>query len=221
MSGLKFIVIICAALLLSAGMSQSQDTAGRGLASGPLKLTIRPAKPAYDLQDATVGNVVIHAEVHNTGRQSVLLGHPNVCVPHELSAGESFTPDPSQSHLSVRVEHPDGTTKVLWNNGLRMFDPGNRHHMTIMPGQTRQFILGWFGPEYSLGQWKIDRALFTETGRYRITVRYKNAYPVAYVFDEAGKQSATAATSHQASCRPTGVPRRRPYAPPEAPVHAR
>jgi hypothetical protein len=70
-----------------------------------------------------------------------------------------------------------------------MFEPGARGHLTIMPGESKAFLLGWFGPEYSLGQWIMDRPVFTEMGRYRITVRYKNAYPVAYIFDREGRRS--------------------------------
>jgi len=62
MSSLKFIAIVCAALLLLAAIGLSQDSARRDLASRPLKLTIRSAKPAYDLKDAWVGNVVILAQ---------------------------------------------------------------------------------------------------------------------------------------------------------------
>ena len=75
------------------------------------------------------------------------------------------------------------------NNGLRMFDPGFRDSMTIAPDQTATFSLGMFGPEYSLGQWDIDRAPFTETGQYRITVNYRNGYMVAYLTDPSGKYS--------------------------------
>ncbi len=140
-----------------------------------------------------MGNVAILAQVQNTGEQSVLLAHPNISFPHKLREGQGLMPDRSQSHLSVLIENPQGKTTVLSNNGLRQFDPGNRGHLTIMPGESKEFLVGWFGPEYSLGQWTIDQPVFTETGKYSITVRYKNAYPVAYVFDQDGKQSAAEA----------------------------
>lgn len=191
MVSLRDIAIVCAGLLMLLGIKLSQVAAKDDLASGPLTLTIRPAEPGYDLKNASSGNVVILAEVRNTGKRNVLLAHPNVCFPHKLSEGESVMPDRSQSHLSVVIENPQGTTMVLTNNELRMFEPGNRHHMTIMPGQSSQFVLGWFGPEYNVGQWNLAKPLFTEPGDYRVTVRYKNAYPVAYIFDETGKQSVS------------------------------
>lgn len=191
MFGLRQIAICCAGLLLLLAISPSEVEAEDAPASSPLTLTIRPAEPGYDLKNARLGNVVIHAEVRNTGKRDVLLAHPNVCFPHKLSEGESVTPDRSKSHLSVVIENPQGTTTVLTNNNLRMFEPGNRHHMTIMPGQSSQFVLGWFGPEYSVGQWNLAKPLFTEPGDYRITVRYKNAYPVAYIYDATGKQSVS------------------------------
>ncbi len=189
MSGLRFIAIVCAGLLLLPCTGLSQESARHGTASGQLKLTIRPEKSWYDLKEAMMGNVSILARVQNTGEQSVLLAHPNISFPHILSEGQSLMPDRSQSHLSVLIENPQGKTTVLSNNGLRMFHPGNRGHLTIMPGESEEFLLGWFGPEYSLGQWMIDQPVFTELGRYRITVHYKNAYPVAYIFDREGKQS--------------------------------
>ncbi|NNE25122.1 MAG: hypothetical protein HKN11_21180 [Rhizobiales bacterium] len=191
MLALRDVAVFCAGLLMLPGISLSEVAVKDDVASNSLAMTIRPAQPGYDLKNARLGNVVILAEVRNTGKQMVLLAHPNVCFPHKLSEGQSMMPDRSQSHLSVVIENPRGTTMVLKNNQLRMFEPGNRHHMTIMSGQSSEFVLGWFGPEYSVGQWNLDKNVFTQPGEYRITVRYKNAYPVAYIFDETGKQSVS------------------------------
>lgn len=189
MSGLRFIAVVCAGLFLLPCTGVSQESSMHGPASGPLELTIRPQESAYDLKKARVGNVTILARVQNTGKQSVLLAHPNMCFPHKLREGQSLMRDLSQSHLSVLIENPQGATTVLSNNGLRMFEPGNVGHLTLMPGESKEFLLGWFGPNYNVGQWHMDKPVFTETGRYRITVRYKNAYPVAYIFDQEGKRS--------------------------------
>lgn len=186
---MRNIAIVCAGFFLLPGFGLSPAIAKDDLPPGPLKLTIRSAEPEYVLKEAKAGNVIIHAQVQNTGEETVLLAHPNMSFPHELSEGQSLVRDLSESHLSVQIENPRGNTTVLTNNGLRNFDPGNRHHMTIPPGQSSTFFLGWFGPEYNVGQWILDQPVFTETGEYRITVRFKNAYPVAYVFDESGKQS--------------------------------
>ena len=188
---MKLLVIICSVLFLSAGAGLFQEIASAQSPSGALKLTISSTEPAYDLKNARVGSIVILAEVHNIGQDTVLLAHPNVCFPYKLKEGLSFRPDQSQSYLSVEIEGPNGTNTVLWNNGLRMFDPGNRHSMTINPGQAAEFVLGWFGPEYSVGQWRITRPPFAGRGRYHITARLKNAYPIAYVLDQDGDQSAS------------------------------
>lgn len=190
MSGLRFIAVVCAGLFVLPGTGVSHESSGPDPASGPLKLTIMPAEPGYDLKQARRGGVTILARVQNAGTQSVLLAHPNISFPHVLREGQSLKRDPSQSQLSVLIENPRGTTTVLSNNGLRMFEPGGRGHLTIAPGESKEFLLGWFGPEYSVGQWNIDQPVFTETGRYRITVRYKNTYPVAYIFGREGKRSA-------------------------------
>lgn len=189
MNGLRFIAVVCAGLFLLPCTGIAQEFSRHDPVSAPLKLTIRPEKSGYDLKTARIGSIKILARVQNNGQQSVLLAHPNVSFPHELREGESLMPDPSQSHLSVLIENPQGTTIVLSNNGLRKFDPGNRGHLSIMPGDSKEFFLGWFGPEYSVGQWNIDQPVFTETGKYSITVRYKNAYPVAYIFARDAKQS--------------------------------
>lgn len=189
MHGPRVIAIACAGFLLWHGVSVAQDSSKHGSVSGQLKLVISPKKAAYDLNDARTGNVTIIARVENSSKQTVLFAHPNVCFPAKLKEGQRLMRDPSQSHLTVRIENPRGKTTVLWNNGLRMFEPGNKGHLTVMPGASSEFFLSWFGPHYSLGQWNIDRPVFTEVGKYRITIQYRNVYPVAYIFDRQARQS--------------------------------
>jgi len=81
----------------------------------------------------------------------------------------------------VATEAPNGAKTILMNNPVRMFDPGFRQSMTIAPGQTVIFSLGMFGPEYSLGQWNIHEAVFTEKGQYQITTNFRNDFRVAYL----------------------------------------
>lgn len=185
----RLIAVACAAFLLWHGASVAQDSFKQDSVSAQLKLVIRAKEAAYDLNQARTGNVTIIARVENSSKQRVLFAHPNVCFPHKLREGQRLTRDPSQSHLTVLIENPSGKTTVLRNNGLRVFEPGNKGHLTVMPGASREFFLGWFGPLYSLGQWNMDQPVFTETGQYRVTVRYRNAYPVAYLFDREGRQS--------------------------------
>jgi len=189
MPGPRIIAAACACFFLWHSVSVSQDTLKHGSVPGQLKLIIRPKETDYDLNDARTGNVTIIARVENSSKQSVLFAHPNVCFPHELREGQSLMRDPSQSHLTVLIENPRGKITVLWNNVLRVFEPGNKGHLTIMPGASSEFILSWFGPHYSLGQWNIDQPVFAEAGKYCITVRYRNAYRVAYIFNRQRRPS--------------------------------
>lgn len=189
MPGSRLIAVACASFFLWHGASVAQSSSKHGSVSGPLKLVIRPKEANYNLNEARTGNVTIIARVENSSKQSVLFAHPNICFPSKLKEGQRLMRDPSQSHLTVQIENPRGKTTVLWNNGLRMFEPGNKGHLTVMPGASSEFFLSWFGPHYSLGQWNIDQPVFTEAGKYRITVRYRNAYPVAYIFDRQARQS--------------------------------
>jgi len=190
MPGPRLIAVACASFFLWHGASVAQGSLEHGSVSGQLKLVIRSKAAAYDLKQARTGNVTIIARVENSSNQPVLFAHPNVCFPYKLKEGQSLKRDPSQSHLSVQIENPRGKTTVLRNNGLRMFEPGNKGHLTVMPGASSEFFLSWFGPHYSLGQWNIDQPVFTEAGKYRITVRYRNAYRVAYLLDRPGTQWA-------------------------------
>jgi hypothetical protein len=176
--------VLFAALGLAGGAA-----AERAAAPGPLELTISAGAPAYDLDAARNGNVTIVAQIRNPGGQEVLFAHPNVCVPRELREGESVTPDPAESHLEVEIETPSGATHRLTNNFLRLFEPGNRDHLALGPGATADFRLGWLSPYFNLGQWNIDQPVFTGPGTYRLTLRYHNAYPVAYVFGAGESRS--------------------------------
>lgn len=120
------------------------------------------------------------ATFQNGGGEAVVIGHPNMSFPHVLREGESVRRDPARSRLSLRVEHPDGTTTDLVNNGLRMFEPDGLTQLALGPGDFAEIFLGWFGLHYSLGQWEMDRAVFAEPGAYRATLHYRNRNPVVY-----------------------------------------
>jgi hypothetical protein len=50
--------------------------------------------------------------------------------------------------------------------------------------------MGWFGPYFSLGQWAgIEEPIFTSRGDYRLTVKYWNAWPYAYLTNSTGRGS--------------------------------
>ena len=176
---MKLVRMRLAAALLTALSASASPFAG---AADPLELSIEVDEPAYDLDRARLGDVTVIARVRNPGGEAVLLAHPNVCFPHELLEGKAVTPEQSESHLAVEIVAPSGSRRRLVNNLLRLFAPGNRDHLDLGPGAAAEFRLGWFAPEYNLGQWEIDQPVFTESGTYRVTLRYHNAYPVAHVF---------------------------------------
>lgn len=176
---MKSVRMRLAAALFTALFALASTFAG---AADPLELSIEVGAPIYDLDRARLGDVTIIARVRNLGGEAVLFAHPNVCFPHELREGEAVTPEQSESHLALEIEAPSGSRRRLVNNLLRLFAPGNRDHLALDPGASAEFRLGWFAPEYNLGHWEIDQPVFTESGTYRVTLRYHNAYPVAHVF---------------------------------------
>jgi hypothetical protein len=156
-----------------------------------LRLSIGPERESYDSNDGKKGTVVIIALLENLGEEDVLLAHPNICFPKIPEEGERLTLDDNKSHLSVTIRNPDGTSVYLRNNRLRFFEPGNKDHLIVKAGESQEVRLGWFGPYFSLGQWVgIDQPLFVSQGAYQVRVTYKNAYPVAYIFDGQGKRVA-------------------------------
>ncbi|MHC4768714.1 MAG: hypothetical protein ACYTEI_08390 [Planctomycetota bacterium] len=180
------------ALLLLAGCGAGPAPA-REVQSQPadLKLTITAKKPAYGLDEARDGNVTILARFENSGSRTVLLAHPNVGFPREMKEGETLVREGDLGAISILIERPRGHEVHLRYNILRLFQPENRDHLLIPPGQARETLLGWFGPNFSLGQWAdIREPIFTSAGDYQMTLRYWNDWPVAYIADESGSPSA-------------------------------
>ncbi len=159
----------------------------------PLKLTLRPAQDAYDLEEARVGNIILIAGLENSGNTPLILAHPNVCFPHDYQQGQSFhmAEREDKSEISLLITLPNETQISLRHNLLRMFEPGNKDHLIIQPGESREIRFGWFAPA-SLGQWDDDSGgaitdpIFSQKGTYHIDVKFTNLFPKAYIFDEAG-----------------------------------
>jgi hypothetical protein len=185
----RAVAVVC---LLLAGCGAGHP-APREVPAKPadLKLTIRAKKAAYDLVEASAGNVTVLARFENRGGQTMLVAHPNVGFPRELKEGETLVREGNRGALSVRIERPQDPAVHLKSHILRFFEPGGRDHLLIPPGEAQEILLGWFGPYFSLGQWAdIEEPIFTSTGDYRITVRYWNDWPIAYLTDESGTPSA-------------------------------
>lgn len=154
-----------------------------------LKLTLRPAKDVYGLEEAQ-GNVTIFASLENIGNEPLLLAHPNVCFPRDFQEGERFyvKEREGKSEISILISLPNDT-QISLRNDFRFFEPGNRDHLVIQPGESKEIKFGWFFPA-SLGQWAYDSGgplaepLFLLRGTYHVEVNFKNVFPKAYVYDE-------------------------------------
>jgi hypothetical protein len=157
-----------------------------------LKLTLRPAKEGYDLEEARLGNVTLIAGLENSGNTPLILAHPNVCFPHDYQAGESFqlTEREGKSEISILITRPNETQISLRHNLLRMFEPGHKDHLVIQPGEAKEIQFGWFAPA-SLGQWDYDSGgaitepIFSQKGTYHLGVKFTNMFPRAHIYDEA------------------------------------
>jgi hypothetical protein len=158
-----------------------------------LKLTLRSAQGTYDLAEARAGNVTLIASLENSGATPLILAHPNVCFPHDYQAGDSFhmSEREGKSEISVLISLPKETQITLRNNLLRMFEPGNKDHLIIQPGESREIHFGWFAPA-SLSQWDYDAGgaiiepIFSQKGTYHVVVKFTNLFPIAFIYDEAG-----------------------------------
>jgi hypothetical protein len=184
--------VVAVALLLLAGCGAGPSTPREAHAQpAGLTLTIRAKKMAYGLDEARDGNVTILARFENSSSEPVLLAHPNVGFPRKMKEGETLIREGDRGAISILIERPRGQEVHLRNNILRLFPPENRDHLLIPPGKAREILLGWFGPNFSLGQWAdIREPIFTSSGDYQMTVRYRNDWPVAYIADGSGKPSA-------------------------------
>jgi hypothetical protein len=184
--------VAAVALLALAGCGAGPAPA-REVQSQPagLTLTIRAKELAYGLDAARDGNVTILARFENSGSRPVLLAHPNVGFHREMKEGETLVREGGRGAITVLIEPPEQQEIHLRNNILRLFPPENRDHLLIPPGQSQEILLGWFGPYFSLGQWAdLREPIFISAGDYRMTVRYWNDWPLAYITDELGKPSA-------------------------------
>jgi len=97
-----------------------------------------------------------------------------------------------KSEILLTIEKPDGRIVVL-RDGPHFFDPYNISHLTIEPGESKQFYVGWFFLN-ARGRWDDDSQaaiVFTEKGHYRVTLLYRNLFPRGFVYDTStGKSSS-------------------------------
>jgi hypothetical protein len=135
-----------------------------------------------------LSNVTLIAQLRNTGTEPIVLAHPNACFPKDYELGDTI-------HVSVRYEkseiiisitRPDGSRVYLRNNMLRGFEPNGGHYLYIDQGESVEILLGWLGPDFSLGQWEVSEDVFFLPGIYTAQVTIKNLLPKAIDNDKVG-----------------------------------
>src|SRR3972149_2620581 len=154
-----------------------------------LTLTLTAEKSSYTVEEAR--NIEITARFENVGEDTILLAHPNICLPVELQEGEGMTLDPNQSYILVRITTPAGKEILLRNNIFNRFlfgpsEASSQDHLILPPGGTEEVLFHKFHPYSDINPWDlIIEPIFSVSGSYHIQVVYKNRYPCAW-FDETG-----------------------------------
>ena len=83
----------------------------------------------------------------------------------------------------MKITKPDGTRVILRDGWMFGFDPNNVYHLTIPPGGTERFYLGWFF-QNARGRWENDAeaaTVFMDKGIYRVSVLFRNEFPWAFI----------------------------------------
>jgi len=146
----------------------------------------------YDISDVRAGAVVFLALIENRGDSPLTVAHPFICVPADYQAGSlmRFEDYHGKSEILLSIEKDDGRTFIL-RDGPHFFDPGGRSHFTLQPGASQEFDVGWFF-QNARGRWEDDalaETVFTEKGRYRVRLLFRNIFPRAIVRDPATGKS--------------------------------
>jgi hypothetical protein len=177
-------VLLAAMLVLGpAGPCIAADAASGNGAS----ITLLPVSDTYDIDEAKRGAVRFRASVRNSGPNTINIAHPSVCYPgyHKIGETKHIADHYGKSEILFKVIKPDGTSVVLRYRLPGGFDPGNFRMLTIPSNDTGTFDLGWFFWSAEARWEEIDEAatLFTKRGRYRITLLFRNHFPVALLYD--------------------------------------
>lgn len=124
-------------------------SAGTAPPAGEVSLELTPTAAVYDLNKVRHGAVQFWATVHNGSDREIILAHPWVCRSTDSPADcrETRSLDPAsrrgKAEILLTVRRPHGKTVAL-RDGLRWFEPDQADHMTLSPGQSGRFHLGWF-----------------------------------------------------------------------------
>jgi hypothetical protein len=148
-----------------------------------IKLTLALEKSTFSLEE--VNDIHFTARFENNSEDTIILAHPNICLPAEPQEGEVIAIDPSQANLMVWITTPSGNQIVLRNSFFNKFllDPSHAastDHLILLPGGSVEVIFHNFHPYSSINPWDfINEPIFRMKGRYSIQMVYKNHYPCA------------------------------------------
>ena len=153
-----------------------------------LSIRLLPKSPAFDLEAVPQGAVSFTASIKNAGTETITVAHPSLCFPADYTLGDirSFEDSHGKSEILLKITRPNGSELVLRDGSLYAFDPGNIPLLTIPPGESRTFEVGWFF-QNARGRWEQDdqaAKAFLMKGEYRVRILLRNAFPKAALYDE-------------------------------------
>lgn len=191
---MKAIVYLLLTLMISSGCGcvPKEGHTGQSINSASeTSITLTPSSSAYDLSKVAQGNVRFLASIRNEGAETATIAHPSMCLPDSSKPGQArhFKDNHGKSEILLKITKPDGTIVVLRDGWMHGFDPGNVHHLTISPGGTASFDLGWFFLN-ARGRWEDDAeaaTVFLGKGTYKVSLIFRNAFPWAFIFKNSDK----------------------------------
>ena len=148
-------------------------------------ITLTPKASTYDLNDVKNGVVQFSSLIKNEGTEAITIAHPSVCFPPDFQSGQTWHQKDihGKSEILLIITKPNGKTIVL-RDGPYFFDPGWIDHLTIPPGETKNFDVGWFFLN-ARGRWenpKVAATVFLGKGTYKVKIIFRNAFPKARIY---------------------------------------
>jgi len=183
----KLFILLAIGVFLAANCG-GNDAAVKGISRSSTTIQLLPKSPVFDLESVPQGAVSFTASIKNGGAKTITLAHPSVCFPADYKLGDirRFEDSHGKSEILVEITRPDGSKLVMRDGSMYAFDPENVPILTIPPGETREFEVGWFF-QNARGRWEQDgeaAKAFLIKGEYRVRILFRNSFPKAALYDE-------------------------------------
>jgi hypothetical protein len=138
------------------------------------------------------GVVAFLATIRNERPETITIAHPSTCSPAEIKVGGTryFKDNHGKSELLLEITKPNGRKVTLRDGWMYGFDPNNVYLLTIPPGGTGNFSLGWFF-QNARGRWENDgeaATVFLQKGTYKVRIIFRNVFPKASVYNTAANK---------------------------------